>query len=229
MTSSNSYSFSLSNADAVIGAYSRIGVRRTAMLAEHLQDGYRQANLLLSEWSNKQPNLFVSEQQTQLLTAGTATYSLPARSVMILSCFIRTGSGSSQNDRIIWPVSQYEYAAFPNKNSQGFPSVFWLNRQLTPNVTFYLTPDDTLTYTAYFQIVRQMQDANLASGETPDLPYRFLDAFEAGLAHRLARIYKPELEQARKADAMEAWAVAATQDTENVGLTIAPGLSAYYR
>lgn len=197
------------------------------MLAEHLQDGYRQANLLLSEWSNKQPNLFTSEQQTISLVAGTTTYSLPARSVMVLSCFIRIGSDESQQDRILWPVSQYEYASFPNKNAQGFPSVFWFNRQITPQIYFYLTPDDTQTYTAYLQVVRQMQDANLQSGETPDLPYRFLDAFEAGLAHRLSRIYAPQVEPLRKQDAAEAWAVAATQDTENVALNIVPMVGAY--
>lgn len=229
MASSGTYNFSMSNSDVVLGAYSRIQIRRTSLLAEHMQDAYRQANLLLSEWSNKQPNLFVSEQQTQVLTAGTATYNLPARSIMILSCFIRTGSGQSQNDRMLWPVSEIEYASFANKALQGFPSNFWLNRQIIPNVTFYLTPDDSQVYTAYFQVVRQMQDANLASGETPDLPYRFLDAFEAGLAHRLARIYKPELEQMRKADAAEAWMIAATQDIENVNLVLSPMLGRYFR
>lgn len=225
--SSGTYNFSMSNADVVVGAYSRIGVRRPSLLAEHLQDGYRQANLLLAEWSNKQPNLFTSEQQTVSLIAGTATYSLPARSVMILSCFLRTGSGTAQQDRIMYPVSEYEYASFPNKNSIGTPSVFWLNRQISPTVTFYLTPDSVQTYTAYLQIVRQMQDANLQNGETPDLPYRFLDAFEAGLAHRLSRIYAPPLEAVRKQDAIEAWSIAATQDTENVALNIVPMIGAY--
>lgn len=229
MASSGTYNFSLSNADAVIGAYGRLQIRRTALLAEHLQDAAREANLLLVEWSNKQPNLFTSEQQILPLVAGTATYALPARSVMILSCFIRTSSGSSQNDRLIFPVSEYEYASYPNKNTQGFPSVFWLNRQITPEITFWAVPDGSQTYTAYMQIVRQMQDANLPGGETPDLPYRFLDAFEAGLAHRLARYYAPAMESLRKQDAIEAWNVAATQDTENVSLCISPGVDGYYR
>jgi hypothetical protein len=73
-----------------------------------------------------------------------------------------------------------------------------------------------------------MQDANLSGGETPDIPYRWLDALCAGLSHRLARIYAPTLEQLRKADADEAWKVAATQDTENVPLVLAPNLRSYY-
>lgn len=229
MTSSGTYSFALSNADVMIEGFARCSVRRTAILAEHLQDGARAINLAMVTFANKQPNLWTSEQQTVALVAGTTTYTLPARSVMILSCFLRTGSGASQNDRIVWPVSEYEYASFPNKNTQGFPSTYWFNRQITPEISFYLTPDSTLTYTAYLQIVRQIQDANVASGETPDIPYRWIDALCAETAYRLSRIYAPDKEQMRKADAVEAWAVAATQDVENVGMTIAPGIGSYYR
>jgi hypothetical protein len=75
-----------------------------------------------------------------------------------------------------------------------------------------------------------MQDANLPGGETPDLPYLWLDWFIAGMAHRLARPYATtEIEKMRKADAVEAWTIAATQNTENVPLTLAPMISGYYR
>ncbi len=74
-----------------------------------------------------------------------------------------------------------------------------------------------------------MQDANLPGGETPDVPYRWIDAIVAGLAHRLSRIYAPQMEQLRKADAVDAWTTAATQDVENVALTLAPSIGLYYR
>ena len=60
------------------------------------------------------------------------------------------------------------------------------------------------------------------------MPYRFYDLFVAGLAYRLARIYRPELEQIRKQDYNEAWMVAGTQDTENVNMNIIPSLGGYY-
>lgn len=229
MASSGTYAFSQSNADVVLGAYGRIGIRRTALLAEHMQDAYRQSNLALVTLAIRQPNLWTEETQEVPLIDGTATYTLTARTMMILIATIRTGSGFTQNDRVITPVSSVEYQSFPNKAQDGFPSVYWFNRQITPTITFWAVPDATDTYTARLQCVRQVQDANLAGGETPDLPYRWLDWFEADLAHRLARIYKPELEQARKADAAEAWAIAATDDTENVAMNISPGISGYYR
>ena len=227
MSSSGTYAFSLSNADVLIEAFSRCGVRRTSLLAEHMADGRNAINLSLVKFANLQPNLWASEEQTVALVSGTTTYSLPARSVMVLSCFIRTGSGATQQDRITWPVSQFEYASYPNKTATGFPTTYWFNRQITPQISFYLTPDSALTYTAYLQIVRQVQDANLPSGETPDIPYRWIDALCAEAAYRLSRIYAPDKEQLRKSDAAEAWVVAASQDVENVPLTIMPMTWAY--
>jgi len=229
MASSGTYAFALSNADVLIEGFSRCGVRRTSLLAEHMKDGQRAINLAMVTFSNKQPNLWTSEEQTLDLTEGTITYSLPARSVMILSCFIRTGSGDTQQDRICWPISQFDYASLPNKNAEGFPSQYWFDRQITPEISFYLVPDADDTYTAHLQIVRQIQDANLPGGETPDIPYRWIDALCAETAYRLSRIYAPDKEQLRKADAAEAWAIAAIQDTENVSMSIAPALGGYYR
>lgn len=227
MASSGTYNFALSNSDILIEGFSRCGIRRTALLAEHIADGRNAINLALVTFANKQPNLWTSEQQTVALVAGTITYTLPARSVMILSCFIRTGSGTSQQDRLCWPVSEMEYASYPNKTAQGFPTTFWFNRQITPTLSFYLTPDAAQSYTAYLQIVRQVQDANLPNSETPDIPYRWIDALCAETAYRLSRVYAPDKEAMRKADAAEAWSVAATQDTENVALVIQPMIGVY--
>lgn len=63
---------------------------------------------------------------------------------------------------------------------------------------------------------------------TVDAPYRFLDAFTAELAYRLARLYRPEMEQARKMDAREAWDMAANQDVENVPLYVVPAIEGYF-
>ena len=68
----------------------------------------------------------------------------------------------------------------------------------------------------------------MPAGETMDIPYLWLDAYVAGMAHRFARVYKPELEAVRKADAKEAWEIAAAQNTENTPLVLATQVSGYY-
>ena len=94
-----------------------------------------------------------------------------------------------------------------------------MNRQITPTMTLYPTPDNGGPYTLNMYVCTQIQDANIPSGETPDLPTRWFDALCAGLAYRLSRIYAPTLEQVRKTDYMEAWALAANQDIEQAPVT----------
>ncbi len=229
MTSSGTYAFNPALSDVVLSAYARINIRRAAITTEHLVDAYNEANFLLSEWSSKQPLLWESTLVSQSLSAGTATYDLDAKVVMVLLAYIETGSGTSAQDRVIGPLSTVEYASIPNKAIQAPPTSFWFNRQITPSITFWPVPDQDSTYTAKLRVVTQVQDAALPSGATLDIPYRALDAFTAGLAHRLARIHAPALEDKRKMDAMEAWASFAAGDTENVPFFIVPGLGGYYR
>lgn len=225
---SGSYNFAPSNGEVIMNAFQRIKIRPPEILATHLQTAVMELNLLLSRMSNLQPNLWTVDLQTLPLTQGEGTYSLPAETVMITNAFISYGSGEERTDQIIWPLSQTEYASIANKESQGMPTQFWFNRVISPTITLYLVPDGNQDYTLYYYRVRQVQDSTLASGVVPEVPYLWLDALVAGLAHRLARIYAPDLEPLRKQDADEAWNIAATQNVENVALNILPGLSGYY-
>ncbi len=228
MSTSNSYNFSLSNADIVASAYALLQIRRPSLLAEHMVDGRTQLNLLLSSWSNLQVNLFNVDLVSVPLIAGTATYSVDPSTIMILDAYI-TFNGSPQSNRLIFPISRTEYASYANPTASGTPSVFWFDRVLSPTITLWLVPDQTSQYTLNYYRCYQNQDANLPSGETPAVPYRWLDAMVTGLAARLAKIYAPALEDKRDADAQKAWNIAATQDTENVAMNIIPGLQGFYR
>lgn len=225
---SGTSNFAPSGGEIVMAAYQRIAIRPTELLITHLTTAALELNLLFQKLNNMQPNLWTVDLQSMPVTQGNATYSLPADTVMITNAYLSTGSGTSQIDRLIWPLSQTEYAAIANKASQGTPTTFWFNRTISPTITFYLTPDGNGPYTVNYYRVRQIQDATLPSGVNVEVPPRWLDALVAGLAHRLARIYQPQLEQIRKADADEAWNIAAVQDVENVSLNITPGLGGYF-
>ena len=91
---------------------------------------------------------------------------------------------------------------------------------ISPTVTFYPIPDGNGPYTFDYYSCTQIQDANLPAGEIPNIPYRWIDAVVQGLTYRLSRIYPPAgvdpiaFRQECKAEADEAWKVAAEQDTE---------------
>lgn len=229
MASSGTYAFNPAASNLVLNAFSRIGIRRTEITAQHMADAEVESNLVQVTLSNKQPNLWRSEEFEEELDQGDITITLPARMIAIQAAWITTTSSSQTFDRIIWPLSTFEYSALPNKTQQSPPTSYWYDRQITPLIKLWPVPDMDDTYTFKARILSQIQDVSLPSGVTLDMPYRYLDFFVASLAHRLSRIYAPDKEAIRKADADEAWTIAATQDQEDVPLYIQPGFDAYYR
>lgn len=137
-------------------------------------------------------------------------------------------------DYFMYPISRTEYSAQPDKASQGRPTTFWFNRQTTPQINFWQAPDQNGPYLFSYYAVVQDQDASFAMGGTLDIPYRFLEAFTAGLAYQLARKYPPPPQSGitladLKLEAKETWDEAAKQDTEEVPLFVTPGLNSYSR
>ena len=215
--------------DLAAYALGRCGVRRAQITQDHLVDARMAANLVLARWSNDQPNLWKVELQTQVLTAGTATYTLPATVLTVLDCYISTTISSQVNDRLIFSVGRTEYASFPNKEMEQPPTVYWFNRVLPPTITLYPTPDDATTYTMKYYAVIQDDDANLAGGGTLDTPYRFIAAFVDGMSAELAITYAPDRAMALAALAERSLRDAQRQDVEDAALYIIPGISSYFR
>lgn len=228
---SGTYNFAPSNGELVLAAYDRIQVRPPSLRQEHMVAARRELNFMFAEWANKGPNLWEVTRTQLTLTQGTAAYSVPSRVIVITDGSIVLNFGTAnESRRYIPPISRTEYLSFANQQVQAPPTTYWFDRLISPTVTFWPVPDGNGPYVFDYFAYTQQQDANLAAGETPDIPYRWLDAIVAGLAHRLCRSYgTPELEAVRKADAMEAYSVAAAQDTENVNFNVLPMIGNYYR
>jgi hypothetical protein len=231
MASSGTYLFAPSTGQCAITAYGRIQIRMPSLRQEHFDTAYMEQNLALVRFSNLQPNLWTVDLQSVVLTPGVATISIPADTVLVLDAYITTNPGSQfgQANRYITQLSRTQYASLSNPNAPGAPTQIWFDRLIAPTITFWPVPDDNGPYTFSYYRAVQLQDANLAGGETPNLPYLWYDAYVSELAYRFAMHYKPELEAPRMAQAMKAWDEAAAQNTENVNLSIAPSLGRYYR
>lgn len=230
MTTSGTYTYNPSIGEVVLYAFNLCQVRSTSIVQEHLNSARQAMNMMLSRWSNMGVNLWKVDTETITLLDGVSTYSVPADTVMILDMYARTPSGTTNTDRIMMPISRSEYASYPNKLQEGFPTVFWFDRLISPTVTIWPVPDGSgnPTTITYYRVT-QIQDANLPGGETIDVPYRWLDAFANGLAYYLARIWQPQLAPQLKQDADEAYTIAANQDTENVSVFISPMIAPYFR
>src|SRR5262245_45478985 len=187
---SSTYAWSPAMADVVIAAYARCQIRRLALTPDHLHDAAMAANLLQSDWSNQQVNLWTVDLQTITLVPGVDTYDVDPSTVMIMATWISTET-DPQKDRIITSIDRDTSASFPNKTTPGPPTVYWYNAQIEPTITVWQPPDENGPYTLRFYRARQIQDAVLPDGTQPEVPYRFLEAYVAALAFKLALIYAP--------------------------------------
>lgn len=228
MTSSGTTNFNPTLGELVMQAYGMCGVRRTALLQEHFADAKIAANMLLTTWSSQGVNLWKVNLQTVPLVQGQESYAIPTSNIVMLDTFIRTTSGGVNTDRIILPISRTEYASYPQKQQQGFPTVYWQDRLLTGLVYLWPVPDGTQTSLCYYQVV-QIDDAYFTNGQTVDIPSYFIEAFVVGLAYRLAISWAPERAQALKALADESYDTAAAQNIENASVYVSPQTASYWR
>lgn len=229
MTTSNQYSYAPSLGEITLFAFNTIGLRPTSILQEHMVAARMAANMMQVNWANKGVNLWAVDLQTVSLIQGQSTYNVPPNTVVMLDAYMGIVNGSVETDRIILPISRSEYANYPNKAQQGFPTTFWFDRLIAPTVTLWPVPDGaSAQYLKYYR-VRQIQDVGFTSGQNAEIPYLFLEAFADGLAYRLAKIYAPALATALKAVADESYNVAALQNVETSNFYITPTTSSYFR
>jgi hypothetical protein len=224
MATSNTFSFNPSLGSLALAAYRRIGIARTSLSAEHMEDAYNETNLLQSAWGADGITFWTVIQVSQPLTQGQATWFVPTNAITVLDVYINNGS----SNRIIFPISRTDYASLAVPTQQGFPTSFWHDRTIQSTLTLWPVPDGNATYTMNYYIYTQLQDANLPQGGNANVPYFWLDAYVAELAHRLSRIHAPALEAVRKMDRDEAYNRASKQ-AEIVPMFITPGLSGFYR
>ena len=225
MTTSGTTAFNLDLAEYVEEAFERCGAElRTGY---DLRTARRSLNLLFADWSNRGINMWTIEQGSQVLTPGTATYTLPADTVDLIEHVIRTGAGnvSTQTDLTITRISVSTYSSIPNKLQQARPIQVYINRQqAAPTFTVWPVPDNSQTYTFVYWRLRRIQDAGVGGGYTQDVPFRFLNALVAGLAYYLSMKIPGAMErmQALKQQYDEAWDLASTEDREKAAIRLVP-------
>jgi hypothetical protein len=224
MATSGQYLFNPSLGSLALAAYRRIGIARTSLSAEHMEDAYNETNLLQSSWGADGITFWTVILVSQPLTQGQPTWFVPTNAITVLDVYINNGS----SNRLLFPFSRTDYASLAVPTQQGFPTSFWHDRTIQSTLTLWPVPDGNATYTMNYYIYTQLQDANLPQGGNANVPYFWLDAYVAELAHRLSRIHAPALEAARKVDRDEAYNRASKQ-AEIVPMFITPGLQGYFR
>ena len=126
MATSGSTDFELDVADYIEEAFERCG--QEVRTGYDLKTAKRSLNLLFADWANRGLNRWTIVQTTTTLSAGTLEYTLDADTIDILSAVIRTGTGINQSDTQISRISRDVYLNIPNKNTQGRPNQWYVDR-----------------------------------------------------------------------------------------------------
>ena len=220
MAVSGSTDFELDVSDYIEEAFERCGLE--VKTGYDLKTAKRSMNLMFAEWANRGLNQWTIVQRTQALTTGTASYNLDSDVIDVLSMVVRRDN----TDISIEKISRDEFLNIPNKSTQGRPSQFFIDRQVTPVLNIWPAPENSTDVLIYDCLTR-LDDADTYTN-TVDVPFRFYPCLAAGLAYYLAIKRAPDRIQLLKSVYEEEFDRALSEDRDRASFNVAPNLR-YYR
>ena len=214
MTVSGSRDFNLDVGEIIEEAYERCGIEvRTGYDARTAR---RSLNLMFADWANRGINMWTVKSETVTLTQGTSAVTLAADVVDVLEIVLRRDG----TDFEITRISRGEYVTLPDKTTQGRPSQFYFDRQITPILNLWATPENSTDQLVY-HYVRRIDDADTLVNTT-DMPFRFYPCMVAGLAYYIAMKRTPDRIQMLKTVYEEEFQRASDEDEDRVPLKLQP-------
>lgn len=217
MTLSGTKTFELDVTEYIEEAYERCGLE--ARTGYDLRTAKRSLNLMLNDWANRGINRWTIAQTTQTVTQGTASYNLGAETIDILSAVVRRDGTDYSLDRI----SRDDFLTIPDKTTQARVMQFYVDRQITPVLKVWPTPDNSTDIIIFDRLVR-MDDA-AAQTNTLQIPFRFYPALAAGLAYYISLKKAPARTEVLKILYEEEMARAMEEDRDRASFIIQPSVS----
>ena len=203
MTTSGTYSFTVTAADIITDALQELQVigEGDSPSAYDIQRCTFALNLMLKRWAAKAVPLWTIKTISFPVVANTGTYTIGPtgtvassfRPLQIMEGWSRDVNGI---DTPLNPISRVDYDNLGNKNSTAsVPVNFYFNPTIgsgvsasNSTVTFYPVPTDA-TRTIYFNVQRPLQDITTITDEF-DFPAEWFEAIKWNLAASVAFKYR---------------------------------------
>ena len=219
MAVSGSVNFELDVVEYIEEAFERCGLE--VKTGYDLKTAKRSLNLMFADWANRGLNQWTITQRTQALTQGTSSYTLGADVIDVLSMIVRR----SDSDLSMSRVSRDAYLSINSKDTQARPSQFFVDRQVTPVIKIWPTPENSTDVLIYDCLTR-IDDADTFTN-TVDIPFRFYPCLAAGLAYYLSIKKAPERIQVLKTIYDEEFDKAQAEDRDRASFSVSPNLQFY--
>tara|TARA_R100001086_G_scaffold154887_1_gene82675 strand:+ start:403 stop:1083 length:681 start_codon:yes stop_codon:yes gene_type:complete len=225
MATSGTKTFSLDTGDVIEEAYELAGLE--------LRTGYdaatarRSLNIMFADWANRGINLWTVEQVILSLTSGTASYTLNSYDLDVLEAIIRvydSTTSTTYTDISITRINRLSYLNIPDKTTTARPSQFFIDRQETPVLYLYPTPDSVTTYKFVSYRMQRIDDVT-ASAQDQEVPSRFIPSMTTGLAYQIALKKNPAKAEMLKFEYEELFNRAASEDTDRAIVQLVPRIT----
>ena len=245
MATSGTVSFDLSIEEIIEDAFERCGGQGRS--GYDIKSARRSLNILLSEWGNRGLHFWEVANVNMALNQGQNTYRIykdatargsttdnPAKdnagtyiynATDVLEVVYRN-QVSTPTDVTMTKIDRSTYQALANKESEGTPSQFFIQRfREYTDITVYMTPSSSTNKFLNFYYIKRIQDSGVYSNN-PDAPYRFLPCMVSGLAFYLSQKVAPDRTQALKLYYEDELNRALTEDGSPTSSYVTP--KAYY-
>lgn len=193
MTVSGSTDFSYTAADIVTYARSALGIQpdEEPVTAAEMTKGIFLLNGMLKSWQAEGVRTWaITEGGPLTLVQAQASYSFGAGGDVTTVPFemVQIRIRRSGVDLEMIPMTRGDYFAMPNKDSQGYPTQFYYDRQ-RQGATLYVWPaPDSSAAALYYTYQRVIDDVD-AQTNALDMPQEWFEALYYGLAERMVPHY----------------------------------------
>jgi hypothetical protein len=169
-------------------AFEIAGMDPSAIGTGHITSSFRSLKFMLnSEWSTIGIRQWMVQQGTQAMSVGLDSFTLPTGAIDVMGMVLRRNG----RDTEMYQISRDEYLKIVDKNLQGRPDRYFVDRQASGvTVKFWQLGENTTDIIVY-DYLRQIEDAG-ALRNSLQIPPIALNAMVLGLAFRLALKFAPE-------------------------------------
>ena len=148
--------------------------------------------------------------------SAAVSFSAVQSTIDILAAVVRRDN----TDYNIQRISRGDYLGIPNKTTEGRPSQIFVNKQITPTIKLWPTPDKNTDVLLFDRLVR-IDDADNYI-DTLQMPFRFYPALAAGLAYYLSIKKAPDRITLLKSIYDDEIARALCQDADRTSFSVVP-------
>lgn len=192
MTVSGTTSFSLTVSEIITEARALLGVQAAEepLQAHELQQGIRALNMMLKAWQVDGVKTWTLTEGSFALVQSDYDYVFGAGGTfttvpLSLSDVRITRNGQ---DLPMYEMSREEYYALPVKDTEGYPTQWYYDKQREGGTLYVWPAPDATTSTLKFTYRRSVMDAGDGT-KTLDLPQEWHEAVCYNLAKRLIAYY----------------------------------------